>query len=79
MPTVAAAPVASLFSAIEPGSTVSIISQHGSIQKGRCVMKFPTHAVLNLGGRHGTSGIATDKNVCKVGMPRIGRKALVSA
>ena len=55
-----------LFDAIVPGARVTISTEHGSMLSGRCVMKFPTHAVLNLGGRHGTPGIATRDNVHKV-------------
>lgn len=56
----------SLFQAIRPGDRVSIVSRHGQCQVGRCVMKFATHAVLNLGGRYGTPGIATADNVTRV-------------
>jgi hypothetical protein len=55
-----------LFDSIKPGSRVTIVNRFGQQQAGRCVMKFPTHAVLNLGGAHGTPGIATAENVVKV-------------
>ena len=70
MTTLAAPPVTSLFASIRPGDRVSILSPHGTRQTGRCVMKFSSHAVLNLGGRFGTPGIATDLNVCDVSPAR---------
>ena len=59
-----------LFQSIRPGARVTIVTQHGSKLAGRCVMKFPTHAVLNLGGRYGTPGIADESNTIKVSLPR---------
>jgi hypothetical protein len=59
-----------LFDSIKPGSRVTIITAHGQQRSGRCVMKFPGHAVLNLGGRYGTPGIATADNVTKVTAPK---------
>lgn len=57
---------ASLFSTIRPGSRVTITTQHGAKLTGRCVMKFAGHAVLNLGGRYGTPGIADESNIVAV-------------
>lgn len=37
---------------------------------GRVIMKFDTHLVLNLGGRHGTPGIADDRNTVRVSPAR---------
>ena len=55
-----------LFEAIRPGDRVTIVDRFGVSRAGRCVMKFPSHAVLNMGGKHGTPGIATAENVVKV-------------
>lgn len=55
-----------LFDAIRPGDRVTILDRFGVERSGRAVMKFPNHAVLNMGGRHGTPGIATGENVIKV-------------
>ena len=60
----------SLFQSIRPGARVTIVTPHGSKLSGRCVMKFPTHAVLNLGGAHGTPGIADESNTVSVKLPK---------
>lgn len=57
---------AAVFDLIRPGDRVTISTPHGGQLSGRCVMKFPTHAVLNLGGKYGTPGIATVENIVKV-------------
>lgn len=61
-----------LFDGIRPGDRVTIVNRFGQSRAGRCVMKFPAHAVLNMGGKHGIPAIATDLNVIKV---RKARKA----
>lgn len=61
-----------LFDAIRPGDRVTIVNRFGQQRAGRCVMKFPGHAVLNMGGKHGTPAIASELNVVKV---RKARKA----
>ena len=52
-----------LFQAIKPGVRVAIQTPHGSLLEGRAVMKGPAGWVLNLGGSHGTPGIAGEENV----------------
>lgn len=59
-------PVARLVDAIGPGDRVSIVDRFGKIRTGRAVMHGPAGWMLNLGGAHGTPGIATDANVVKV-------------
>jgi hypothetical protein len=54
------------FDAIRPGDRVVIVDRFGAKRSGRCVMKFPEHAVLNMGGPHGTPGIASPENVVEV-------------
>jgi hypothetical protein len=56
----------SLFNKIRPGSRVTIVTPHGSKLTGRAVMKGPAGWVLNLGGLHGTPGIASEDNVIAV-------------
>lgn len=51
---------------IRPGDKVTIQTEHGNRLVGRCVMAFATHAVLKLGGRHGTPGVATASNIVEV-------------
>jgi hypothetical protein len=58
------------FGSIRVGSRVTILSYHGQKQSGRAVMRGPHGWVLNLGGPHGTPGIATPDNVVKVSAPR---------
>ena len=48
-----------LFGQVKVGKTAAYVTPHNSILSGRVVMKFATHAVLNLGGRHGTPGVVT--------------------
>lgn len=55
-----------LFNQIRPGSRVTIITPQGSKLTGRATMRGPFGWVLNLGGRYGTPGIATDENIIKV-------------
>ncbi len=51
---------------IEGGDRVTIVTRHGSRLTGRAVMHGPGGWVLNLGGAHGTPGIATLANTVKV-------------
>lgn len=56
-----------IFNSIRPRSKVGIITPHGNILTGSAVMVFPSHAVLNGGGAHGTPLIADRTNTiyCK--------------
>ena len=60
-----------LVDAIHAGCRVTIVDRFGKQRTGRAVMQGPAGWVLNLGGRHGTPGIATDDNVVAV---RCGKK-----
>jgi hypothetical protein len=51
-----------IFHSIGPHDTVAVVTPHGQVRLGKAVMVFPTHAVLNLGGAHGTPGIADITN-----------------
>jgi hypothetical protein len=66
---------AGLFDSIRPGSRVTIVNRFGQKQSGRAVMRGPAGWVLNLGGKHGTPGIASPENVVAVSK----QKAPVSA
>jgi hypothetical protein len=55
-----------LFNKIRPGSRVTIVTPHGSKLTGRAMMRGSAGWVLNLGGAHGTPGIASEDNVIAV-------------
>lgn len=59
---------ATLFDQIKNGSKVTIVTPHGSNRTGRAVMFNRQHQcwVLNLGGKHGTPGLASESNVIAV-------------
>ena len=59
-----------MFSLIRPGWRVTIVTPQGHKLKGRAVMRGPHGWVLNLGGPHGTPGIAHDGNVVGVSPPK---------
>lgn len=54
------------FSTIRAGCRVTILTPHHQQRTGRAVMRGPHGWVLNLGGKHGTPGIATESNVLMV-------------
>jgi hypothetical protein len=54
------------FKQLLPRDRVTIRTPHGQELTGRVVMVFEEHAVLNLGGRHGTPGVATEENTVRV-------------
>lgn len=56
----------SLMDTIRAGCRVTIVDRFGKSRTGRAVMKGPHGWVLNMGGRHGTPGIASDVNVTNV-------------
>lgn len=58
------------FHYIRAGSRVTIVTPQGQERTGRAVMRGPAGWVLNLGGAHGTPGIATPANTVKVGKPK---------
>jgi hypothetical protein len=55
-----------LLAAVRPGDRVTILTPQGQERSGRCVLKYPDRAVLNLGGAHGTPGVATARNIVRV-------------
>lgn len=62
-----------IFSSIRPGSRVTIMTPQRQLRTGKAVMRGPFGWVLNLGGRYGTPGIATETNTIEVCVPR-GKK-----
>ena len=60
-----------LLDTIRPRDRVTIVDRFGKRHTGTAVMPGPAGWVLNMGGPHGTPGIATDDNVVAV---RAGRK-----
>jgi hypothetical protein len=50
---------------IRPGDRVTMRTPHGQEVTGRVTMKFDTHCVLNLGGKHGTPGVVNPLNFVK--------------
>lgn len=61
---------------IRPGDRVTIVDRFGVERTGRAVMRGPHGWVLNMGGKHGTPGIATDENIVSVKSP--GLKGLTA-
>jgi len=55
-----------LIDTVQNGDKVTIITPHGNQLTGRAVMKGPAGWVLNMGGKYGTPGIASDENVIRV-------------
>ena len=56
---------------IRAGDRVTIRTPQGQERAGRAVMRGPAGWVLNMGGAHGTPGIASEENIVKV---RKGRR-----
>lgn len=55
----------SVLDEIRAGDRVTIRTPHGNELTGKAVMRGPAGWVLNLGGKHGTPGIATAANLVK--------------
>jgi hypothetical protein len=51
---------------IKFGDRVTIVDRFGKEHRGRAVMRGPAGWVLNMGGRHGTPGIAGIRNIVKI-------------
>lgn len=71
-------PVLELLASIRPGDRVTILVPNGrgmngqewKESTGRCVIapgREQSHAVLNMGGQHGTPGVVTDRNLVRIG------------
>jgi hypothetical protein len=60
-----------LIDTVRPGDRVTIVDRFGKRRTGRAVMKCIAGGwVLNMGGRHGTPGIANDVNTVRVAFQR---------
>jgi len=56
-----------LIELVKAGDRVTIVDRFGVAQTGRAVLPCSAGGwVLNMGGRYGTPGIATDDNTIKV-------------
>jgi len=55
---------------IRAGDRVTIVDRFGVELSGRAVMRGPAGWVLNMGGRYGTPGIASEENTTRVAKPR---------
>lgn len=55
-----------LFESIRKGDLVTISTPQGQEIKGKAVMKGPYGWVLNMGGRYGKPGVASEKNTVNV-------------
>lgn len=72
-------PVKELLASIRPGDRVTILISNGigrngiewKEKTGRCVVApnggSQINAVLNMGGPHGTPGVAADRNLVRIG------------
>lgn len=56
----------SILDTILYGDRVTIVNRFGQKHTGKAVMRGPAGWVLDMGGRHGTPGIATEQNIVKV-------------
>ena len=60
-------PTQRLIDAVEHGDRVTILTPQGQERTGKAVMRSSVGGwVLNMGGPHGTPGLADDRNVVKV-------------
>lgn len=63
------------FNDIRPGDRVTILVPAGgsdyASKTGRATLVFPTHAVINLGGRFGTPGIADANSYVRHTTPKV--------
>ena len=59
--------VADLMAEIRHGDKVTILTPQGQERSGKAVMRSSVGGwVLNMGGEHGTPGLADERNVVKV-------------
>lgn len=70
-----------MFDAIQCGDRVTIKTPHGNELTGRAVMfnRKVGAWVLNLGGKHGTPGLADERNTIKVKKAKPGGKFALQA
>jgi hypothetical protein len=71
-----------MISNIRPGDRVTILVPNGigrngvewKESTGRAVICSGTHVALNMGGRYGTPGVATPKNIVRVNSRKDARQ-----
>lgn len=67
-----------LIDCVKAGDRVTIVDRFGQQRSGRAVMPCSTGGwVLNMGGRHGTPGIADDSNTVKVSPSRARKRPII--
>jgi len=60
-----------LIDSVRPGDRVTIVNRFGQKHTGRAVMRSSVGGwVLNMGGPHGTPGLADDSNTINVTRPK---------
>lgn len=70
-----------LIELIKPGSTVYFLTPNGigrngtesKPAKGKAVLCFSTHVVVNMGGRYGTPAVITAENIVAAGIQGKGK------
>lgn len=68
---------ARLLATVRVNDRVTIRTPQGQERVGRAVMRGPAGWVLNLGGPHGTPGLATERNIVSVRPTKRSRDANV--
>jgi hypothetical protein len=58
--------VTELHAQVSAGDKITIVNRFGQTSTGRVVMRNAYGFVLNMGGKHGTPGIATPENIVKI-------------
>ena len=58
--------VQELHAAVGPGDRITIVDRFGAERTGSVVMRNQFGFVLNMGGRHGTPGLASPDNIVKI-------------
>jgi hypothetical protein len=66
-----------ILDSIRHGDKVTILTPQGQERTGRAVMRGPAGWVLNMGGAHGTPGIASERNIVKVRKANPSRRVFV--
>lgn len=51
---------------LRPGDRITLVTPHGQKRNGKVVITSGTHAACNMGGRFGTAGVVTPRNIVAV-------------
>ena len=61
-----------LIDSVKHGDRVTVVDRFGTLRTGKAVMRSSHDGwVLNMGGKHGTPGLADDSNVTMVAASRV--------